>query len=505
MSILNARVAPVSVSSLIWTLLAAVAGLAVALLLPEVALVFLFLATVIVIGALSPYAALIIMLLVAPLRTLIATESALQLPLDIGQFAVIGFLLAYLLWCVLRQQSLVRVWRSPLITALGVFIVVVALSGLTAFSLSAWLSEVLKWLQILILVIVLLALVRQREWEWLLFALATAGVANALVGIYQFFGGSGALHLLINDRYFRAFGTFGQPNPFGGFMGLLIPIAAAAALGYGQRAWSLFKHTRSLLTLSLLIAAGYAAAALLMLVALGMSWSRGAWLGVATAAVVMAFGLPHRTSRGLLFLVTALVIFAVLWITGLLPASVTARISSSTQEFFAFEDVRGVDITPENYAVVERLAHWQAAANMLRANPWLGVGFGNYEVVYDYYRLMSWVEPLGHAHNYYLNLLAEVGVLGLLGYGKVWVVIILMTWRARQHPDALARFVVIGLLGTWTYLGVHSVFDNLYVNNIFLHFGVLAGILAILYNQVFPGIKVSRYGEYFARRASHDT
>ncbi|MBL8163240.1 MAG: O-antigen ligase family protein [Anaerolineae bacterium] len=502
---INARAVPDSASRWIWLLLAVVFGLCAAILPSELALAALVLSVIIVLGALSPFAALIVMLLVAPLRTLIATEAAFQLPLDIGQLAVSGFLLAYLLWCSVRHQPLIQVWRSPLVIALLVFIMIVALSGFMAFSLSAWLSEMLKWVQILILVIVLLSFVRRREWEWLVMALVAAGVANAVVGIYEFFGGSGALHLLINDRFFRAFGTFGQPNPFGGFMGLLIPIAAAAALGYGRRAWVTFRHAYSGSMVYLGIAVLYALAAGVMGIALGMSWSRGAWLGVAASFVVMAFALPQRTRRGVILLTIMLGVFGLLWSLGLLPEAVVARITSSTQEFFAFEDVRGVDISPENYAVVERLAHWQAAINMLRANPLLGIGFGNYEVVYNQYRLINWTEPLGHAHNYYLNLLAEVGVLGLLGYGKVWAVIMLMTWRARHHPDGLARFVVIGLLGTWTYLGVHSVFDNLYVNNIFLHFGVLAGILAILYNQLFPGMKAIRYGEYFARRASHDS
>jgi O-antigen ligase len=159
------------------------------------------------------------------------------------------------------------------------------------------------------------------------------------------------------------------------------------------------------------------------------------------------------------------------------------RISSSTEDFFAFEDMRGVDITAENYPVVERLAHWQAALNMAVDHPWLGVGFGNYEIAYPQYRLFNWDEPLGHAHNYYLNILAEAGLLGLLAYGNVWAVIIWITWRARKHPDILSRFIIIGLLGSWTYLLVHSMFDNLYVNNLFLHLGTMFGILGIFNNQ----------------------
>jgi O-antigen ligase len=53
---------------------------------------------------------------------------------------------------------------------------------------------------------------------------------------------------------------------------------------------------------------------------------------------------------------------------------------------------------------------------MARQRPALGVGFGNYEAAYPQYRLMSWPFALGHAHNYYLNLLSETGVAGLAAY-----------------------------------------------------------------------------------------
>jgi O-antigen ligase len=172
-----------------------------------------------------------------------------------------------------------------------------------------------------------------------------------------------------------------------------------------------------------------------------------------------------------------------LWSTGRLPASIVERVSSAFQETFTTNDVRGVDIDPENYALVERLAHWQAAVNMATEHPYLGVGFGNYEVAYPSYRLLNWKFPLGHAHNYYLNVLAETGIIGLTAYVVLWLLLIRFTMRTRQHPDLLARSVTVGLMGTCTYLLVHSLTDNLYVNNLFLLLAVMFGMLAVLYNQ----------------------
>src|SRR5690606_4148983 len=106
-----------------------------------------------------------------------------------------------------------------------------------------------------------------------------------------------------------------------------------------------------------------------------------------------------------------------------------------------------------------------------------------YEIAYADFRLMNWKFPLGHAHNYYLNVLAEAGMIGLIAYVFYWAVVVFLTWHARRHPDDGARFTSIGLLGTWIYLLVHSLTDNLYVNNLFLHIGVMLGILAIIVSQ----------------------
>ena len=112
--------------------------------------------------------------------------------------------------------------------------------------------------------------------------------------------------------------------------------------------------------------------------------------------------------------------------------SVADRLAGFGDEF-ALGDVRGVDINDTNYAVLERLAHWQAAADMARDDLWTGVGFGNYAAAYPRYALINWPDALGHAHNYYLNLLAEVGLPGLLAYLIFWLAVVWQTIRAARR------------------------------------------------------------------------
>ncbi|HOU42107.1 MAG TPA: O-antigen ligase family protein, partial [Promineifilum sp.] len=161
---------------------------------------------------------------------------------------------------------------------------------------------------------------------------------------------------------------------------------------------------------------------------------------------------------------------------------------------FTLGDMRGVDITTANFAVLERLAHWQAAVDMARDNLWMGVGFGNYEAAYPAYALINWPDALGHAHNYYLTLLAEVGLPGLLAYVVFWLAVAWQTARTARQLAWPKRGVVIGLLAAWAALAVHHLVDKLYVNNIYVHLGAMLAVLQLLAAPTWKGATANRTG-----------
>lgn len=463
-------------------------GALIALLPLETALIAFGLTLLAVLAFIEPLGAVVVLLIVAPMKALIETEAGLSLPLDIGQIMLIVVFGAWLLnRLALRRRP---AWRfSWVMVPLLLFIAVASLSLIDALSIGKGVAETLKWVEMLSLVVFSLAAYRRSDAQWLVFAIVVAGGVQAVVGIYEFLGGSGAEHLLILDgRFYRAFGTFGQPNPFGAFMGITLLLATGTAWGYASRTWQRIRqHSlgwRGMLAKDRhsdsIAAAFYLMMTALLATGLLVSWSRGAWMGFTAAALVMVFFLPRSLHHGVILVAIIGVAVLLAWTSGLLPDSITERLGGFVSELTNIVDVRGTDVTDSNYAVTERIAHWQSAVTMAEEHPWLGVGFGNYEVAYPDYMLMNWPQALGHAHNYYLNLLAETGITGLAAYLVMWAAIIGLTVQLWRRSDGLLRGWSIALLGIWTYIATHSLVDKLYVNNMFLHIGCILGLLALL-------------------------
>jgi len=466
--------------------LALLAGLLLVRLTPLGGVLFVGLTVVGVATLIEPLVGLAAALFLGPLWAYLRAEVP-QVPAQIAQVFVALTLAAWLARGLARRN--LRVPRSPLLLPLVAFLGAALLSLWDAVELPVYgVPELIKWVQILLLFLFVSDTLAagmetrptSRRLPWLLGALLVTGIFQAGVGMWQFgLRGEGPDHFAIStlgDRFYRAYGTFEQPNPYAGYLGLMLPLALGVLWGWGGKRVKESKWESHPLLPHLLI---YSIPPVAIFAALAMSWSRGAWLGFGAAVLVMAVALPRKTGWGLLLVVALVVGGLGLYATGLLPASITARLTGFAQ-YVRFEDVRGVGINDTNYAVIERLAHWQAALEMFRHNLWTGVGFGCYEPAYCDFALINWPIALGHAHNIYLSIAAETGLIGLAAYLFLWGAVFWHTWRVTRCADGLPRWIAIGLLGTWTHLSVHHFLDNLYVNNVHLHIGVLLGLLAWL-------------------------
>jgi O-antigen ligase len=329
---------------------------------------------------------------------------------------------------------------------------------------SAAVKESLKWLELLLAVLIVVDLVSEpRSARWVIGAMLVAGAAEAAYGAVQFVtdAGPGAFQL---SGALRAFGHFDQPNPFAGYLTTILPLAMCMALCPTNPTRFRWMSV---------------AAAALLGVGIGLSQSRGAWLGAAVATLSLLLAWSRFTRRLLIPCALGGILALALAVSGLLPAAILDRLGQLV-EYFGVFDVRTVEVTSDNWAVVERMAHWQAGWYMFVDHPWLGVGAGNYAQAYPDYFVGTWREALGHAHNYYLNILAELGVVSggllLLLLGLAFRQLGGALVRADFRRDTFWRAVMAGVFGGLVVFCVHNMFDSLFVHSVNIQVGVLLGL-----------------------------
>jgi len=392
---------------------------------------------------------------------------------------------AWLLQMLARGQVIIP--QAPLLWPFLLFLGGVSLSWLDTLSIGASLVETAKWVEMLALYLFIVARLPARHIPWVIATLLLTGMAQAALGLYQFIFKVGPPGFLLFDgRFLRAYGTFAQPNPYAGYLGLLLPLALSLAI------WA-FRDFRFLIydlrfifqskIQNLKSKIFYGLSLVLLLAALFATQSRGAWVGFAAAAVVTV---AVRSKQAALVVLMAAMLTALTGLVGSFDWGI-ASTSAVTQRLIdaaavaTISDISTIEVNDANFAAIERLAHWQAAREMWRDQPWLGVGFGNYALIYPAYAVGRWLDPLGHAHNYWLNIGAEAGLVGIIVYAIFWILTFRVSLLALRVADPFQRAVVAGGIGILVHLQIHSLFDNLYVQGMYLHLAIILGLISTIY------------------------
>src|SRR5581483_12490798 len=76
---------------------------------------------------------------------------------------------------------------------------------------------------------------RQRKLAIFFCALVLAALAETAIGAAQVVLRLGPPQFLIGGLILRAYGTFGQPNPFAGYLNLILPVLLGVALFASSR------------------------------------------------------------------------------------------------------------------------------------------------------------------------------------------------------------------------------------------------------------------------------
>jgi O-antigen ligase len=399
----------------------------------------------------------------------------------------------------------------PLALALLALLFAMLLSMTVTLSINLSLKEIIKWIEVLIVLFIGAQYIRARRQIWaLIIIICLAALSQAIMGYAQNFFGLGPTAFIRNSAL-RVYGTFGQPNPYAGYINMTLTIAIALTLL--ARSWSI--RILAGCTTILLAAAEY------------FSQSRGGEIALAIAVLfIVTLGIPRLRP-----LMGAAGIGGLGIVAGYLAGIVPERYLSPILKILGLTSISFTAPSATDYSTAERLAHWIAGARMFLDHPLLGVGIGNYPQAYPRYFITIFVNPLGHAHNYYINIAAEAGIFGVLGLlmflaasfvagGRAFRAISrrwrrVKAQRARPAPGTPAaeaartadllrkltddRALAVGLLASLLSICVHNMVDDLYVHSLT---SLMALLLVLLIRLAVVAPSVGSDGGPFAERRS---
>jgi O-antigen ligase len=390
----------------------------------------------------------------------------LRLPLGAGGLSLTDLLIAgvFLAWWMQLAARQERPRPAPLLWLVLPVALALLFSSLAATSLEEAIPELIKWAEVVVVYFLGAQLLTPRHRLPLAVTLLAAASLESIVGLRQFFFRLGPDAYLLGG-FLRAYGTFGQPNPYAGYLGLVLPLALALTLWAAAAGW---RRRRPFFYLRFVFFAG---ATILIGAGLVASWSRGAWLGAAVAGLTV---LALASTGGRLAIAAGAAALLLLW--PLLPAAFSGRLAE-IGAYFGVWNARGVPVTDANFSVLERVAHWQVAWGMFADHPWLGVGVGNWAVIYPGYAFAPWTDPLGHAHNVIFHFAAEAGIIGILTFLGFWLGSLAAALRSHRRSCGPDRAIAAGVFGLLVHLSIHNLFDNLFVQGMPL---VVALALALL-------------------------
>ena len=138
---------------------------------------------------------------------------------------------------------------------------------------------------------------------------------------------------------------------------------------------------------------------------------------------------------------------------------------------------RFIDSVNTDDPTTGRAHFWAVTVDIIKANPFLGTGLGAFGVIYTRYDTRNGLYRLEQAHNDYLQILSDAGIVGaVLALGFVLLLFYKGFSRAGSRDDFRRGVALAALSGCFAVL-VHSFFDfTLHTTSNALLFLVLAAI-----------------------------
>lgn len=307
------------------------------------------------------------------------------------------------------------------------------------------------------------------------YAVIAAGTLASLYAIFQFLQLDFVWSKTVQPYGQRSISTFGNPNFFSAY----VLIVVFWIIGH------LFHKKQFNIWLSLL---------LLNLAGLAITMTRSSFMGLFVGVIILMYffiyklkGIFDQIKKPLYYVISGILLLIVLF--------------SAVSPQFAVRIKSIVNIKSMGSALTQRLLIWESSYHMFKDTPVIGRGWGNFEIFYPFYQgrvvekeaYRNLRTHANNSHNFFLELLTQVGMLGTGIYLWLMAVFIYFARNIYLKVDEKQKiWVLIFLVG-----GVSFWVDNILNVSLFfpipaIAFWLNAGMLARLgrENYNFPELRI---------------
>lgn len=272
---------------------------------------------------------------------------------------------------------------------------------------------------------------KKRVWRSL-YVFGGAVLLVSLYGMYQYLFTALSAQWTDTDLFSEELGrltaTFENPNVYGTFLIIAVPIALVSTIhAKGWRGKVFFGFTT-----------------LLAVVNMFLTYSRGCYVALAVSVMILLI----CKGRGWLWAGAGALALSPFY----LPESVVARIMS----------IGNLADTSVSY----RINIWKGALKMFEKYWWMGVGIGDAAFVSIYQsEALTAVEDAPHAHNLFLQIACEGGILALLILLIFFVFVFRSALSLTAGKTGTEKWLRLTLIALWVGLLVQGMTDYIFYNN----------------------------------------
>ncbi len=278
------------------------------------------------------------------------------------------------------------------------------------------------------------------------------GLAYAFFAILQYVLSPDKIYGIYEVQYAQPFGSFVNRHNFAAYMEMTM------AIPLGLLFVGAVQKDRRLI---------YVTAVGLMGIALILSGSRGGLVALLAEVFFLIILTTKSNSKGQIWLKIGL---AILLLAVIIIGSIFIGGESSLTRLA--ETAGSADFT------TNRTQIWSVTLDIIK-NHWLfGAGLGSYAAVYTTYDTFNGIERVGQAHNDYLQILSDGGIIGLIIAGFFVFLLFRTGLKNVNTKNPLKRGIAVGALAGCFAILVHSIFDFV------LHTTAIAYLFIVLVSLV---------------------